>query len=303
MDTSRTLSMEDLTISDVPASQRFDDSTTQESTFSFEWESNSSFDNSSSYSSFEEGAEGFGLFMSLTAQDLLKRCAASEGNLISTVQLQETSLRRSGSTSDTIQHGTVPSGMVFCIQTKLASTGTHNGDATTPQSPVDVLKNMYKSSGKLYIIKEGKSLQDFWKPWNTDGYTLELTDAVRKNDLDSIRQMYETNNHNLQCSNQFGESIVHTAARRGATEILRYMVREANVSLRVCCDNGRNPLHDACWSGSPNFECLQFLVEECPGFLLLTDTRGHTPLHYAPRDSWPVWKNFLDENQRSLLSP
>ena len=143
---------------------------------------------------------------------------------------------------------------------------------------------------------------DYWAPWNSHGYTVELTDAVRQNNVATLRRLHQTAKVNLQCCNQFGESIVHTAARRGSLEVLQYMVLVADVSLHVCCDNQRNPLHDACWTGRPNFDSVRFLLEQCPEFLLLVDKRGLTPLEYTPKETWEDWNEFLRQHEHLVVT-
>ena len=133
---------------------------------------------------------------------------------------------------------------------------------------------------------------DYWVPWNTDGYSLELTQAVRKGDVHFVRSY----TGNLQCSNAYGESILHVAARRGDLALLQYMHSERDISLRVCCESARNLLHDACWTSRPSFVCIEWLLEQVPELLLVQDARGRTPLEYAPADTWEKWNVFLNEH-------
>jgi ankyrin repeat protein len=246
-----------------------------------------------------------GLFLSPAMANLLRLSAGSESEK-QTAVLEKILVPRRGSDSEV--NTTLNSKRVNCIQTKSATeTAAHNNahNATTDQRvqrrPFDVLTKILKEQGVPTLTRPAQSLKDFWFPRNTVGYTKELTVAVRNDDLATIRHLHESKSHNLQCSNKFGESIVHTAARRGTCDILRYMVQIAGVSVRVCCDSGRNPLHDACWTGSPNFELVVLLLKECPDFLLLADTRGYTPLQYAPKETWEEWAVFLRENSGLLL--
>jgi hypothetical protein len=291
-----------------------------------EYDSSSSLDEGSEASSLDDPDEGeqatksnsnkedtssSGLFLSPAMANLLRRSVGSESDLQAAVlqnpSVEKMLVQRRG--SDSGVNTNLNSKMVYCIQTKSATeTAPHNNahsSATTDQSdqrrPFDILKEILEEQGVPAQTRPAQSLQDFWVPRNIVGYTKELTDAVRNNDLATIRQLHESKSHNLQCCNKFGESIVHTAARRGTCDILRYMVQIAGVSVRVCCDSGRNPLHDACWTASPNFESVAFLLKECPDFLLLADMRGFTPLQYCPKDTWEEWAVFLRENSGLLL--
>ncbi len=70
--------------------------------------------------------------------------------------------------------------------------------------------------------------------------------AARNEDITSLKSLHKEG-HNLQCSNKFGESIIHIICRRRRDDILNFLVSEAGVSLRLRDDLGRTPLHDAAW--------------------------------------------------------
>lgn len=166
------------------------------------------------------------------------------------------------------------------------------------QSPFDEFDSMLKSHGLFHQATSYKSVQDTFLPLTEDmiqGYDAALLGIVRHNDLGSLRELHDSG-RKLQCSNPFGESIVHIVARRGYREMLDFLVQQAGVSMRVICDNGRTILHDACWSVEPNFEMIKFIIKECPDFLFLSDNRNLTPLMYVPKQVWGLWSTFLKEN-------
>lgn len=74
------------------------------------------------------------------------------------------------------------------------------------------------------------------------------------------------------------------------------------MSIRVCCENGRTALHDACWSLGHNtsascenpFAMMQLLLEECPLLLFIQDKRGHSPPSYVPKTMRADCHVFLD---------
>lgn len=142
---------------------------------------------------------------------------------------------------------------------------------------------------------------DFFVQGNVNAHTLELLTAVRRGDVETIRRL-RAGGHQLQCCNRFNETIVHTAARRGEYGVLQFLIAEAGVSPRVCCDTGRTPLHDAAWTEKPNFRAVALLLNDCPDFLGLSDARKCTPLDYIPRSAYAEWNHFLEEN-RTLLIP
>lgn len=138
-------------------------------------------------------------------------------------------------------------------------------------------------------------------PEQIASYDTAVTAAVRAGNVAALRAMLR-DGRDLQCSNRFGESIVHAACRRGSLAVVRFLLDEAGVSLRVRDDQGRTPLHDACWTRVPEFELVRIIVEREPDLLLVCDKRGHSPLGYVRRDHWGAWVRFLD-GHRDLLVP
>jgi len=143
-----------------------------------------------------------------------------------------------------------------------------------------------------------------YTPEQISSYDMEVTAAVRAGDVPALRSMLRKG-RDLQCSNRFGESILHAACRRGSLDVVRFLLDEAGVSLRVRDDQGRTPLHDACWTREPDpswFELVRTIVQREPDLLVVCDRRGHTPLGYVRRDDWGAWVRFLD-GHRNLLAP
>lgn len=95
---------------------------------------------------------------------------------------------------------------------------------------------------------------------------------------------------------------MHLACRRGYLDVVTFLVCEAGVPVLVRDDYGRTPMHDACWSTSPNLELMEFLLRTCPDLLLLSDVRGHLPFSYVRKEHWKAWIGFLEQH-RDLLRP
>ena len=132
-------------------------------------------------------------------------------------------------------------------------------------------------------------------------YTNEKVGAVQDNDVDALRLMLHSGEV-MQTSNRFGESLLHTACRRGFADIVHFFLYEARVCPRIRDDMGRTPMHDACWSScSPNHELMRMLIDTAPEMLLARDIRGHTPFDYARREHWPNWVMFLNENRQYIV--
>jgi len=153
------------------------------------------------------------------------------------------------------------------------------------------------------------ALDGFYLPVKDEfvqAWTNKITQAVRQHELQTLRDMH-ANGERLQACNRFGESIVHLCIRRGNPEILRFLIHDAGVSVRVCDDYGRSPMHDACWSlsggkgtgtNSNAYQMMALLLTECPMQLLIKDKRGSTPLAYVPRKQWAECNAFLDRQHR-----
>merc|ERR1712125_283841 len=128
-----------------------------------------------------------------------------------------------------------------------------------------------------------------------------MGDAFRRNDLDAIKS-FHCQGRLLQCCNKFGESVIHLTCRRGSYDILNFLIDEAKVSILVRDDSGRTPLHDACWTSTPNYDLITLLLEHCPDLLLISDNRNFTPLNYVPSVLWTKWSKYLEE-KKHLLRP
>jgi ankyrin repeat protein len=138
-------------------------------------------------------------------------------------------------------------------------------------------------------------------PAQIAAYSIETIKAVRVGDINELRRLY-MNGVSFDCCNQYGESLVSMVCRKGNTEVVRFLVKEANVSLFICDDFGRTVLHDACWTVEPSFGLMEFLLEEIPDLLLVKDVRGHTPFDYVRKHHWEEWSSFI-QNRKHLFRP
>jgi ankyrin repeat protein len=170
-------------------------------------------------------------------------------------------------------------------------------------SPNDYFQQIVKAANLSFQTHPSLSLHDFFleiTPEHIDGYQTDLIAAIRNDDIHALRELYESG-RTLQACNKFGESVVHIACRRGSTEIVRFLLEVAGVSVRLRDDYGRTPLHDALWTQKPEFDCVEIILRACPDLLLVTDKRGFTPLSYVRRDHWVAWCAFLESHQDLVL--
>ena len=106
----------------------------------------------------------------------------------------------------------------------------------------------------------------------------------------------------MDACNQFGESVLHMACRRGYASIVDFLLREVKARSDRCDDFGRNPFHDALWTSTPNFEVVDLLIDFAdPALLLSEDVRGNHPFAYARSDHSERWIEFLEKRQEKIV--
>lgn len=125
-----------------------------------------------------------------------------------------------------------------------------------------------------------------------DAYDSETIQAIRQNDIKALENL-KSMGYSFQGCNRFGESLLHLACRRSSLDVIRFLVVDCSVSLRVRDDYGRTPLHDVCWRKEPNFDIIDIILDQEPDLLLIADKRGHVPLDYARREHWGLWIHYL----------
>jgi ankyrin repeat protein len=161
--------------------------------------------------------------------------------------------------------------------------------------PSDIDQEIHaKHSHVLYnYIRKGTDLEGFKK-------------CVRE-----VQQIYYEQEQEQQqpfrCSNRFGESLMHLACRRGRTEMVRFLVEELpgacgspSQMLAIKDDCHKTPLHDACWTPSPNFELVDLILDHAPEQVLMQDIRGNTPFDYVRKEDYGLWLRFLWERRSTL---
>ena len=132
-----------------------------------------------------------------------------------------------------------------------------------------------------------------------DAYNMDVSMAARKNDIERLRE-FHASGARLDCCDEFGDSLLNIACRRSNTKIVKFLLEEAKASVFQRDDTGRTPLHDACWTATPNFEVVDLLLNVAPELALIPDHRGFAPFDYARRADWALWSAFLAE-RRSLF--
>jgi hypothetical protein len=161
----------------------------------------------------------------------------------------------------------------------------------------DVYLQSRLAAGGVQIRKiDAKSIPDFFQPITprfVESFTMEISKAVREEDIVSLRRLHKSG-HSLLCGTKHGDSILHTACRRNSVKVVDFLLNECNIRPNLCCDFGRTPLHDACWtSGQPNFSLIRMLLAHSPDLLYITDVRGSTAFNYTKKEHWDACCQFL----------
>eukprot|EP00548_Thalassiothrix_antarctica_P011988 CAMPEP_0194157004 /NCGR_PEP_ID=MMETSP0152-20130528/70375_1 /TAXON_ID=1049557 /ORGANISM="Thalassiothrix antarctica, Strain L6-D1" /LENGTH=217 /DNA_ID=CAMNT_0038865093 /DNA_START=45 /DNA_END=694 /DNA_ORIENTATION=+ len=170
-------------------------------------------------------------------------------------------------------------------------------------NPDESLQNIMKSQGMDVVMNESLALEGFFAKYTEEevnAYDAEILTVIRTQDMDKLRE-FHANGRPLKCSNRFGESLLHLACRRGFLNVVTFLIKEANVTVRICDDYGRTILHDAAWASEPNFGIIELILKECPDLLYMKDRRGYTPISYAQQRHWAAWNSFLKERAHLVI--
>jgi ankyrin repeat protein len=164
----------------------------------------------------------------------------------------------------------------------------------TVVSPQSFLEKMMQARG--YSTASFRSVDGgyYCKPTSLQvaSYGVKIIQAIRTSDGDLLKRMLDCSISPNAC-NAFGESAVHMVCRRGHHKLLKILV-DAGCSLQVADDFGRTPLHDACWTVEPSFDCVELILNADSRLLNIVDCRGSPPLSYIRREHWKQWIEFLE---------
>ena len=177
-------------------------------------------------------------------------------------------------------------------------------------SPQQVLDNIYKKQSIPTNQYSFTDIPQFFQQTTEEemkSYDFDVLQAIRKGDIEQLRNFHQAGRP-LNCSNSFGESLLHLACRKGLVQVVDFLINDdgmgnnVGVPVQVVDDMGRTPLHDAFWTPEPNFELIDLLVSKCPDLLLVKDKRGHTPLSYTRKAHWSKWNEYL-QSRADRLGP
>ena len=134
----------------------------------------------------------------------------------------------------------------------------------------------------------------------TKTYQHDLIALVRGRNVEELAGKYADGECVNPC-NQFGESLLHMACRRGFTDVASFYINDCEESIRIRDDYGRTPVHDAFWTVEPNFDLIKLLIGLDYTLLLMKDKRNHCPLEYVREEHWGSIKKFFSDNKEALF--
>jgi len=233
---------------------------------------------------------------SVVVEVSLKRIKPDIGGISLSLENHElTKKQRTTSTTTTITRPNIRPRLIASTSMKITHPLTKL--STVVVSPFSFLQSIVKSDSTSF-----KCYDSFSKPTDKElaAYDIQVVSAIRNCNLQKLKELHQ-GGKTMNACNQFGESLMHMACRRGDVNIVKFMLSCKDVKVNVRDDYGRTPMHDACWTSTPNFEVMELLLEAVgPELLFVKDVRGHSPFCYARREHWGEWVAFLTKNKEIL---
>ncbi|KAA0162825.1 hypothetical protein FNF27_01577 [Cafeteria roenbergensis] len=119
----------------------------------------------------------------------------------------------------------------------------------------------------------------------------ELLAAI-SNDDDAVVISHLSRGVPVHYKNNMGVTLLHRACRLGSARVVRALL-DRGADPRLCDDDGKTVLHDACWSSKPNFAAVRLVIDRCEALSRSRDKFGATPLDYVPPPAVAEWMAFL----------
>jgi hypothetical protein len=164
-------------------------------------------------------------------------------------------------------------------------------------SPQVHLDSLLRSRG--YSSKSYKTIQSAY--YNTPtalqqaSYHTYLLDLVRAKDIKTFESLLSSGISPNPC-NIFGESLVHMLCRRGDAALLSVLVKHHG-SFQVADDQGRTPLHDACWTATMQPAVVDLILQQDVRLFHMMDSRGALPLSYVCKEQESAWIQYIESRK------
>jgi Ankyrin repeats (3 copies) len=209
--------------------------------------------------------------------------------------------------SQPTQRASMPLISMASLQERIERASIHNGYFQAPQDtdtsspkvntkrPEDYLTQVILDNVPISFLQDDEFFEPV-TPQRIAAHSLIVSSAIRAGNLEALRELHEDGVSMRGCNAQ-GESMIHLACRLSKLDVVQFLIQDAHVSVQVCDDSGRTPLHDAAWTTKPNFDLIRLLLQMSPQLLFIQDKRHYSPLRYVPKSAWPEWRHFLQQEQ------
>jgi ankyrin repeat protein len=132
--------------------------------------------------------------------------------------------------------------------------------------------------GKVDEIAAGLAAHPEWAKQATASGSSALHGAAMMGRLDVAKKLLAAGADVSAVEVDSGKTVLHLVAENGRDEFLDYLLNQ-KVSLEVPDNNGRTPLHAACWSSDANGYVVRKLLDA--GAAIEASDRGATPILLA----------------------
>lgn len=112
-------------------------------------------------------------------------------------------------------------------------------------------------------------------------FTPPLRRAVGEGNIIELAR-YISNDSDANARNEFGETLLHTAAVLGNSRSIQFLL-DRGARINVINDYGTTPLHDAANGVMDEYADAVLLLLNAGAHFSVENRRGWTPLHYAVR--------------------
>mmetsp|Transcript_30558 Transcript_30558/g.72086 ORF Transcript_30558/g.72086 Transcript_30558/m.72086 type:complete len:291 (+) Transcript_30558:214-1086(+) len=125
------------------------------------------------------------------------------------------------------------------------------------------------------------------------GINAEVLVAIQSDNIDMLTRHCFNRERLVNLQNSQGETLLHLACRWGSVAILKYLLRDIQMSVLVLDRQGRSPLHSLCLSMNTtstvhyatasnvnHLESMRLLLREKASLILYKDKQGKVPLEY-----------------------
>ena len=138
-------------------------------------------------------------------------------------------------------------------------------------------------------------------PLQIASYGVHVVNLINVGNCDALDELMKVGLSPNAC-NVHGESILNHVCRRVDNVRMLDVLLEAGCVIQTSDQNGRTPLHHACWAVTPNFPMVEKILQRDIRLLYMADSHGNLPLSYIRPEHWSEWLHFF-QARREIYWP